>query len=323
MEYFRFVPPCLLVISTVVVALPNPQVAFTGGVGGAAPSPAPAAAAVPAPAPAAAPAETPASTTRLAPAPAPAPASAPAPSTSTRFLGFGNNNQQRPTQQVFGGFGGIIPAINANPNHGLANVGAGAGLAGVGAVAASNCLFGQNCDLAFRPSLGAAIDANGQIVPQLGVTTQVGDGRGGVGTTFTGGLQLDGKSESGIGGFVAGGINDGKTDGIGLGAQTGFGFSQNSNGGLDATAQLGGNVQAPELAGVQFHRPNTALGVQPTLLGQARPEFNILNLFGGGRRPQGQQQFQQQQQQQQFQQQQQQQQGPRPGGFGGFNLFGR
>merc|ERR1712098_995337 len=55
--------------------------------------------------------------------------------------------------------------------------------------------------------------------------------------------------------------------------------------------------------------------VQPTLLGQARPEFNILNLFGGGRQ-QPQQQFQQQQQQQQ--------QGPRPGGFnGGFNLFGR
>jgi len=319
MEYFRFVPPTLMVISTVVVALPYPQVAFTGGVGGAAP----AAAAVPAPAPAAAPApagDTPASTSRLAlpapaPAAAPATASAPAPNTSTRFLGFGNNNQQQPSQQVFGGFGGIIPAINANPNHGLANVGAGAGLAGVGAVAASNCLFGKNCDLAFRPSLGAAIDANGQIVPQLGVTTQVGDGRGGVGTTFTGGLQLDGKSESGIGGFVAGGINDGKTDGVGLGAQTGFGFSQNSNGGLDATAQLGGNIQAPELAGVQFHRPNTALGVQPTLLGQARPEFNILNLFGGGRQ-QPQQQFQQQQQQQQ--------QGPRPGGFnGGFNLFGR
>lgn len=168
-------------------------------------------------------------------------------------------------------------------------------------MAASNCLFGQNCDLSFRPSLGGAIDANGQFVPQLGVTTQVGDGRGGIGTTFTGGLQLDGKSESGVGGFVAGGINDGKTGGIGLGAQTGFGFSQNQEGGLDATAQLGGNVQAPELAGVQFHRPNTALGVQPTLLGQARPEFNLLNLFG---RPQ----------------QGQQGQGGRPGGF---NLFGR
>ena len=30
-------------------------------------------------------------------------------------------------------------------------------------------------------------------------------------------------------------------------------------------------VQAPQLAGVQFNRPNTALGVQPTLLGQASP----------------------------------------------------
>ena len=30
------------------------------------------------------------------------------------------------------------------------------------------------------------------------------------------------------------------------------------------------DLQAPQLAGVQFNRPNTALGVQPTLLGQAR-----------------------------------------------------
>merc|ERR1719275_196186 len=186
MEYFRFVPPTLLVISTVVVAMPNPQVAFTSGLGA------------------------------------------------------------------------------------------------VGAIAAGNCLFGQNCDLSFRPSLGAAVDANGQIVPQLGVTTQVGDGRGGIGTTFTGGVQLDGNSQSGVGGFVAGGINDGNADGIGLGAQTGFGFSQNSQGGLDATAQLGGNVQAPQLAGVQFNRPNTALGVQPTLLGQGRPDLNLFNLFGRG-----------------------------------------
>ena len=27
-------------------------------------------------------------------------------------------------------------------------------------------------------------------------------------------------------------------------------------------------LQAPQLAGVQFNRPNTALGVQPTVLGQ-------------------------------------------------------
>merc|ERR1712203_569060 len=59
-----------------------------------------------------------------------------------------------------------------------------------------------------------------------------------------------------------------------------LGFSQNSQGGLDATAQLGGNVQAPQLAGVQFNRPNTALGVQPTLLGQGRPDLNLFNLFG-------------------------------------------
>ena len=53
------------------------------------------------------------------------------------------------------------------------NFGAGAGLGGVAAFAGANCLFHQNCDLSFRPSLGAAVDANGQIVPQLGVTTQV------------------------------------------------------------------------------------------------------------------------------------------------------
>jgi len=266
MEYFRFVPPTLLVISTVVVAMPNPQVAFTSGLGGASPAPAPAAAPVP---------------TRVAPAPrAPLGGGGP-PAPNTRFLGFNSAPTQRPQQQqVFGGFGPFIPAVNANSNQGLANTGAGLGLGAVGAIAAGNCLFGQNCDLSFRPSLGAAVDANGQIVPQLGVTTQVGDGRGGIGTTFTGGVQLDGNSQSGVGGFVAGGINDGNADGIGLGAQTGFGFSQNSQGGLDATAQLGGNVQAPQLAGVQFNRPNTALGVQPTLLGQGRPDLNLFNLFG-------------------------------------------
>jgi len=270
MEYFRFVPPTLLAISTVVVAMPNPQVAFTSGLGGAAPAPA-----APAPAPAAAPAPT-----RAAPAPPAAPSGAPT-APNTRFLGFNQAPTQRPQQQqVFGGFGPFIPAVNANSNQGLANTGAGLGLGAVGAIAAGNCLFGQNCDLSFRPSLGASVDANGQIVPQLGVTTQVGDGRGGIGTTFTGGVQLDGNSQSGVGGFVAGGINDGNADGIGLGAQTGFGFSQNSQGGLDATAQLGGNVQAPQLAGVQFNRPNTALGVQPTLLGQGRPDLNLFNLFG-------------------------------------------
>jgi len=271
MEYFRFVPPTLLAISTVVVAMPNPQVAFTSGLGGAAPAPA-----APAPAPAAAPAPT-----RAAPAPPAAAPSVAPPAPNTRFLGFNQAPTQRPQQQqVFGGFGPFIPAVNANSNQGLANTGAGLGLGAVGAIAAGNCLFGQNCDLSFRPSLGAAVDANGQIVPQLGVTTQVGDGRGGIGTTFTGGVQLDGNSQSGVGGFVAGGINDGNADGIGLGAQTGFGFSQNSQGGLDATAQLGGNVQAPQLAGVQFNRPNTALGVQPTLLGQGRPDLNLFNLFG-------------------------------------------
>merc|ERR1712210_398628 len=234
-EYFRFVPPTLLVISTVVVAMPNPQVAFTSGLGGASPAPAPAAAPVP---------------TRVAPAPrAPLGGGGP-PAPNTRFLGFNSAPTQRPQQQqVFGGFGPFIPAVNANSNQGLANTGAGLGLGAVGAIAAGNCLFGQNCDLSFRPSLGAAVDANGQIVPQLGVTTQVGDGRGGIGTTFTGGVQLDGNS-------------------------------QNSQGGLDATAQLGGNVQAPQLAGVQFNRPNTALGVQPTLLGQGRPDLNLFNLFG-------------------------------------------
>merc|ERR1719150_44781 len=117
MEYFRFVPPTLLVISTVVVAMPNPQVAFTSGLGGSAPAPA---------------------------APAPAPA-APA---NTRFLGFNSAPTQRPQQQqVFGGFGPFIPAVNANSNQGLANTGAGLGLGAVGAIAAGNCLFGQNCDL--------------------------------------------------------------------------------------------------------------------------------------------------------------------------------
>ena len=70
---------------------------------------------------------------------------------------------------------GLLPQVpQTNPNQGLQNTLAAGGLGAVGAVAASNCLFGGNCDLSFRPSLGAAVDANGQIVPQLGVTTQVG-----------------------------------------------------------------------------------------------------------------------------------------------------
>lgn len=310
MEYFRFVPPTLLAVTAItaivpVMAAPSPQVSFTGGVGGPASSGSRAPKALDSSAPTQnrfRETSAPAAPAPVAPAPAaPAPAAAtpaasgPGPSgnppTSTRFFpGFpghptpAQQPPRAPHHQVLPGFGGFIPSVNANSNQGLANLGAGAGLAGVGAVAASNCIFGQNCDLSFRPSLGAAIDANGKLVPQLGVTTQVGDGRGGVGTTFTGGLQLDGKSQNGIGGFVAGGINDGNSQGIGLGAQTGFGFSQNAQGNLDATAQLGGNVQGPGLAGVQFNRPNTALGVQPTLLGQARPELNLLNLFNQGGR---------------------------------------
>eukprot|EP00091_Calanus_sinicus_P016038 TRINITY_DN35209_c0_g1_i1.p1 TRINITY_DN35209_c0_g1~~TRINITY_DN35209_c0_g1_i1.p1 ORF type:complete len:122 (-),score=31.22 TRINITY_DN35209_c0_g1_i1:51-416(-) len=79
---------------------------------------------------------------------------------------------------------GLFQVPQTNPNQGLQNGLAGAGLGAVGAVAAGNCLFGGNCDLSFRPSLGVAVDANGQIAPQLGVTTQVGNGNGGIGTTF-------------------------------------------------------------------------------------------------------------------------------------------
>ena len=104
----------------------------------------------------------PADTTRLEAAPASAatralPAPAPA-AANARFLPPG-----------------LLPQVpQTNPNQGLQNTLAAGGLGAVGAVAASNCLFGGNCDLSFRPSLGAAVDANGQIVPQLGVTTQVG-----------------------------------------------------------------------------------------------------------------------------------------------------
>merc|ERR1712172_380743 len=46
-----------------------------------------------------------------------------------------------------------------------------------------------------------------------------------------------------------------------------------------STAQLGGSVQAPQVAGVNFNRPNNAFGVQPTVLGQAAPNLNLFNLF--------------------------------------------
>lgn len=176
---------------------------------------------------------------------------------------------------------GLFQIPQTNPDQGLQNLGAAGGLGAIGGIAATGCLFGGNCDLAFRPSFGGAIDANGQFVPQLGITTQVGDGRGGVGTTFTGGVQLDGNSDSGVGGFVAGGVNNGDPNSFSPGLQTGFGFS-GQNGQTQATAQLGANVQTPQLAGVNFNRPGNAGGIQPTVLGQAAPQFNLLNLFGGG-----------------------------------------
>jgi len=175
----------------------------------------------------------------------------------------------------------LFQVPQTNPNQGLQNGLAAGGLGAIGGIAATGCLFGGNCDLSFRPSIGGALDANGQFVPQLGVTTQVGDGRGGIGTTFTGGVQLDGNSDSGIGGFVAGGINDGDPNSISPGLQTGFGFS-GQNGQTQATAQLGGNIQAPQLAGVNFNRPGNAGGVQPTVLGQAAPQLNLFNLFRPG-----------------------------------------
>jgi len=249
MEFFRFVPPTLIAMSCIVAGLPMPQNADS---------------------------DTPADTTRLEAAPAPAsfsralpsqPAAAPAapragnPQTNSRFLPPG-----------------LFQAPVTNQNQGLQNTLAAGGLGAVGAVAAGGCLFGGNCDLSFRPSLGAAVDANGQIVPQLGLTTQVGNGQG-LGTTFTGGLQFDGNSDNGIGGFVAGGVNNGDPNSISPGLQTGFGFS-GQNGQTVATAQLGGNVQAPQVAGVNFNRPNNAFGVQPTVLGQAAPNLNLFNLFG-------------------------------------------
>jgi len=176
---------------------------------------------------------------------------------------------------------GLFQVPQTNPNQGLQNGLAAGGLGAVGGIAATNCLFGGNCDLSFRPSIGGAIDANGQFVPQLGITTQVGNGNGGIGTTFTGGVQLDGNSDGGIGGFVAGGVNDGNSGGFSPGAQTGFGFSQ-QNGQTQATAQLGANLQTPELAGVNFNRPGNAGGVQPTVLGQAAPQLNLFNLFRPG-----------------------------------------
>jgi len=250
MEFFRFVPPTLVALSTcfvLVAAIPMPQ-------------------------------DTPADVTRLeaAPAPAPGPASfsraLPSQPSAVPAARAGNpqtNSRFLPP--------GLFQAPVTNQNQGLQNTLAAGGLGAVGAVAAGGCLFGGNCDLSFRPSLGAAVDANGQIVPQLGLTTQVGNGQG-LGTTFTGGVQLDGNSDSGLGGFVAGGVNNGDPNSISPGLQTGFGFS-GQNGQTVATAQLGGNVQAPQVAGVNFNRPNNAFGVQPTVLGQAAPNLNLFNLF--------------------------------------------
>jgi len=173
---------------------------------------------------------------------------------------------------------GLIPQFNNQQQ--TQNLLAGGGLAGAGAFAASNCLFNNNCDLSFRPSLGAAVDANGQIVPQLGLTTQVGSGP--IAPTFTAGAQLDGNSQNGIGGFVAGGVNTGGENGISPGVQTGFSFGQDSSGQTQATAQVGGNIQAPTFGGVNFGQQGQpgsigGTGVQPVLFNQ--PLFSLL----GGR----------------------------------------
>lgn len=208
MEYFRFVPPQLLAVTTIVSIVALSAVITPHVVGH------------------------------------------PIPQTQNRFLG------------------NLFQVPQTNPNQGLQNGLAAAGFGGVVGVAGANCIFGRNCDLNFRPSLGAAVDANGQIVPQLGVTTQVG--RGEFAPTFTGGLQLDGNSQNGVGTFVGAGINNGNEDGLGFGAQTGFGFSQGQNGQTQATAQLGGNVQAPSLAGVNFgqeNQPGSVAGAQPHFLG--------------------------------------------------------
>jgi len=170
---------------------------------------------------------------------------------------------------------GLFQVPTVNQNQQVQNTLAGGGLVAAGGFAASNCLFNNNCDLSFRPSLGAAVDANGQIVPQLGLTTQVGSGP--IAPTFTGGLQLDGNSQNGVGGFVAGGVNTGGENGVSPGIQTGFGFSQGSNGQTQATAQLGGNVQAPTFGGVNFGQqgqPGAIGGAQPVLFNQ--PLFGFL-----------------------------------------------
>jgi len=171
---------------------------------------------------------------------------------------------------------GLFPPVpQTNPDQGLQNTLAAGGLGAVGAVAASNCLFGGNCDLAFRPSLGVALDANGNVVPQLGVQTQVGEGP--AAPTFGAGLQLDSTSQNGIGGFVSGGINNGDPNSISPGVSTGFGFSQGANGQTQATAQLGGNIQAPQVGGINFgaqNQPGNIAGVQPTFLN--RPILSFL-----------------------------------------------
>jgi len=177
--------------------------------------------------------------------------------------------QSRQTQTRFlPSLGNLFQVPQTNSNQGLQNTLAAGGFGGVVGVAGVQCLFGRNCDLNFRPSLGAAVDANGQIVPQLGVTTQVGNGE--LAPTFTGGLQLDGNSQSGVGTFVGAGINNGDPNSISPGVQTGFGFSQGQNGQTQATAQLGGNVQAPSLAGINFGQEGnrgSVLGAQPHFLG--------------------------------------------------------
>lgn len=257
LEAFRVIPRQLYIavyiVSLVAVsAVPVPQTNFGSGTVGAALNGNP---------------ETPASTTRLVQQDVRA----------GRFIQSSPQIQQQQvqsrqngqTQQRFLGNLFQAPQLpQTNPNHHFANTGAAAGIGGVAAVTGVQCFFNNNCNLNFKPSLGGAIDADGRFKPQIGLTTQVGEGD--LATHFTGGLQLDQNSQHGVGTFVGAGVNNGNEGGIGLGAETQFGFSQNQHGQTQAVGQLGGNVQAPSFGGVNFGqqgRPGAIGGAQPHFLG--------------------------------------------------------
>lgn len=132
----------------------------------------------------------------------------------------------------------------------LDNVGHLVGLAGVLGGAGGilyNVAKGDD-NIQIKPTLGGAVDQNGQIVPQFGLSAQAGSGEFRPAVNFGGQLGQDGLSP-----FVTGGVGVGNGP-VSGGLNSGFSFNQNGQ----VQSQVGGNVG---LGGLNLGRPTNGQGI--------------------------------------------------------------